>query len=308
MSYLQWHVPAVVLAGAILSAAAPQRTASKPESLDRLQALTSYDVNRPFDVKETDVREQNGVRTREMTYARLNGGRLGATLVEAAGPGLNAAVLFAHWYSPESPDSNRTQFLPEAERLARQGVVSLLIDTMWTDPKWFEARNPTDDYETSIEQIRELRRALDLLLAGPRIDRTRVVFVGHDFGAMYGVTAAAVDGRIKAFAFLAGTARFSDWFLFGRKLQGPERQRVIDELAPIDPIAHIGELAPAPILFQFATTDEYVSEAAATALVRAAKEPKEVRWYKAGHGLDAEARRDLYEWLTARVGVSRGAP
>jgi dienelactone hydrolase len=256
---------------------------------------------RPLDVRETEVKERRGVRIRELTYAKLNGERTAATLVEAAGTGRNAAVLFVHWYSPPSPDSNRTQFLPEAEALAEQGVVSLLIDTMWTEPRWFDTRNPGDDFAASVEQVKELRRALDVLLAGPAIDPDRVAFVGHDFGAMYGTLAAAVDRRVKAFAFLAGTRSFSDWFLLGRKLEGAERQKVVEELAVLDPVAHIGALAPSPILFQFALTDEYVSKEAATSLVNAAKGPKEARWYDAGHGLSADSRRDLFDWLVARV-------
>ena len=88
--------------------------------------------------------------------------------------------------------------------------------------------------------MKDLRRALDVLLAQPGIDRGRVAFVGHDFGAMYGVLAAAVDPRIKAFVFMAGTQSFSDWFLYGPpKLTGDARQKFIDELAPLDPIRYL---------------------------------------------------------------------
>ena len=55
-------------------------------------------------------------------------------LVRPAGP-VKAAVLFVHWYEPGSADSNRTQFLSQALELAREGVVSLLPETMWSEPE-----------------------------------------------------------------------------------------------------------------------------------------------------------------------------
>ncbi len=35
----------------------------------------------------------------------------------------------------------------------------------------------------------------------------------------------------------------------------------------------------------------------------AGSEPKRVRWYDAGHGLNAEAFRDRAEWLRAQIGI-----
>ena len=35
---------------------------------------------------------------------------------------------------------------------------------------------------------------------------------------MYGTLAAATDHRVTHFVFMAGTASFSDWFLYGPKM------------------------------------------------------------------------------------------
>ena len=58
-----------------------------------------------------------------------------------------------------------------------------------------------------------LRRAFDLLLAQPDIDPTRVALVGHDFGAMYGLIAAAQDQRVRTCVLMACVPRLIDWFL-----------------------------------------------------------------------------------------------
>lgn len=176
-----------------------------------------YEHSRPLDVQETSQREQEGVTLREISYA-LGDGRNAATLIgpKTGGDQLRPGVLFVHWYGPPEPTSNRTQFIPDGIALARAGAVSLLIDTPWSKPEYFHERTREGDYARSVQQVKDLRRALDVLLAQPTIDPERIAYVGHDFGAMYGALAVASDPRVHAFAFMAGTRSFSDWFLYGK--------------------------------------------------------------------------------------------
>src|SRR5712691_11703431 len=87
----------------------------------------------------------------------------------------------------------------------------------------------------SSSRVKELRRATDVLLAQPRVDSKRLALVGHDFGAMYGILAAAQtstqpnDRRFAAISLQAFTSSFSDWFLYSqRQLSSVAFQRVID--------------------------------------------------------------------------------
>lgn len=260
-----------------------------------------YDSAKPFDVRDDKAQTRDGSSVREISYAGAGDARLGATLVAPSKPGPHPAVLFVHWYSPESPDSNRTQFLSEALTLGRSGVVSLLIDTLWSKPDYFPTRDPANDFESSLAQVRELRRALDLLLKQPGVDPKRVAYVGHDFGAMYGAVLAGVDHRPSAFALIAGTKSFSDWFLFRRRLDPAARQAVIDELAPLDPSAHVAALT-APVLFQFGDKDPYVPRSAADTFVARAPR-KDVRVYDAGHGMNDAAAKDRRAWLAAQLAL-----
>jgi dienelactone hydrolase len=244
---------------------------------------------------------------RDVSYPNSSGGKTGAYLVEPSsaqkGAKKGPAVLFVHWYDSDSQDSNRTQFLREAIPLADDGVTSLLIDTMWSDTKWFLSRDSSHDVEESERQVRDLGKALDYLLANPRVDAARVAYVGHDFGAMYGMVLASREKRVKAWAFQAGTASFSDWFLYYPKREGADRQAFIDKLAPLDPVKHIG--AATPLLLQFATKDPYVPEAKAKLLMEAAQEPKTVLWYESGHPLTEKAVKDRLEWLRGQLGIVR---
>jgi cephalosporin-C deacetylase-like acetyl esterase len=97
--------------------------------------LFEYDRARPIDVQQTGVERRDGVEVADLTYLKLDGTRNAAYLVAPARiRSGHPAVLFVHWYGPPSPTSNRTQFLDEAVDLARAGTISLLIETMWSDP------------------------------------------------------------------------------------------------------------------------------------------------------------------------------
>ena len=269
-------------------------------------SLFNYAADRPLDVRETARREDDGVLLRDITYATLTGGTNAATLITPKAPAAppTPAILFVHWYGPPAPTSNRTQFIPDGIALARQGVTSLLIDTPWSEPTWFRSRKREEDYTRSVQQVRDLRRALDVLMAQPGIDKTRVAYVGHDFGAMYGTLAAAVDSRVTHFVFMAGTASFTDWFLYGPKLEGEARDRFIAEFAPLDPVRWVSKLR-GPVLMQFADTDEHVSTARREQLAAAAPKGAEVRVYKAGHELSEESTRERLAWLRKILRLER---
>lgn len=258
----------------------------------------------PLAVEVTADRQQAGVVFLDITYRETDGSRNTATVVTPKSPTASRpGLLFVHWYEPEASTSNRSQFVPDALALAKAGAVSLLIDTPWSRPEYFQERTREGDYARSIRQVKEFRRALDLLLAQPVIDPERVAFVGHDFGAMYGALAAGVDERVRAFVFMAGTRSFSDWFLYGKpKLEGEARKRFVSELAPLDPIRYLPRLT-IPVLFQFARHDIHVPQGRADALAAAAREPKIVFFYDSGHGLNSRATDDRIVWLKKELKI-----
>ena len=267
-------------------------------------SMFAYDGRKPADVVVGATEARGSAVVTDLTYQTLTGTRRAAYLVTpstgAAAP--RPAILFVHWYEPPNPTSSRKEFLPEAVDLAGEGVTSLLVDTMWSDPDWFTRRDPENDFGHSIAQVKELRRALDILASRPGVDPSRVFYVGHDFGAMYGALVAGVDAaRLKGFVFMAGTRSFSDWFLLWPKRDDAVKTDVIQRLAPLDPTLHLAKAGALPVLFQFATRDKFVTKAAAEALVASAIGPNEVRWYDAEHALNADAARDRLAWLRARL-------
>ncbi len=254
---------------------------------------------------DNGVEVREGVKVHDITFANTTGGRTAAYLVDSVKPGKSAAILFVHWLEPSARDSNRTQFLNQAVELAKLGATSLLIETPWSDPEWFNRRDSSQDYAKSVQQVKELGRALDVLLAQRHIDHNRVAYVGHDFGMMYGAVLAGTERRVHVWAFQAGTTSVSDWFLLLPKRQGVDRERFIAELAPLDPVKYIGKAAGSPVLMQFGRSDPYVPEAKAKRFFEAAGEPKKILWYDAGHGLNQQAIDDRQAWLKQQLNLGR---
>jgi dienelactone hydrolase len=266
--------------------------------------LFAYDKSAPLDVQELGIQQRGSAKIHDLTFIGVKT-PVKAYLVTPAESQAqsHAAILYAHWLGA-SETSNRTEFLGEAVTLAEQGVVSLLVDTMWADPKWYGERVPEEDYNHSVRQVIELRRAMDLLLNQPGVDSRRVAFVGHDFGAMYGMIASAQDLRARTYVFMAAVPHLIDWFLFARQPRDPESYR--RQIAPLDPINFIGRLAPASVFFQFANQDKYVSAGQAAAFYSAAMPCKQTTTYVGGHDLHTSiVAADRVAWLERELDLKK---
>ena len=270
-----------------------------------LEQMQDYDRELPFLFRLVGKRSEDRIESQLMVTSSPFGYRRMAELIRPEGETPCAAVLYLHWYEPQAPDSNRSQFVEEATEMAKRGAACLLVETMWSDPDFFFKRTQADDLQNSIQQVVDIRRSIDFLLAQPEVDPDRFACVGHDFGGMYGVLAGSLDKRPTHYVTMAATPRFPDWYLYGPKLEGEAREAFIRQMAEIDPISHVANLSPAPHLFQFARDDFHVARERAEEFFATAGEPKEIRWYQAGHGLNEEATRDRMQWLIQSLSLAK---
>lgn len=245
--------------------------------------------------KEEGYTKQLLVFQSPFTYRRM------AELYTPEGEGPHPLILFLHWYEPEARDSNRSQFVEEAIELTKAGAICLTVETLWSDPDFFLKRTQADDMQNSMEEVVNERRFIDFLLSQPNADLSRFALVGHDFGGMYGILSGSLDKRPTHYIIMAATPRFPDWYLYLPKLEGAARKAFISEMSPIDPITHLPNLAPAPILFQFGDNDPHVPLERADDFFAVAKEPKEKKVYQSGHGLNAESTTDRRIWLKEKL-------
>ena len=266
-----------------------------------LSQMKSYPKLNPTEVRVLGEKKEEGYTKQLLVFQTPFRYRRMAELFLPEGKGPHPVILFLHWYEPESRDSNRSQFVGEAAEMAKAGAICLTVETLWSDPDFFLKRTQADDMQNSMEEVVNERRFMDFLTLQPDADLSRFALVGHDFGGMYGILTGSLDKRPTHYVIMAATPRFPDWYLYLPKLEGEAREAFLSQMSPLDPITHIPNLAPAPIFFQFGDDDFHVPLERADEFFAAAKEPKEKRVYKSGHGLNENALQERRAWLMQKL-------
>jgi dienelactone hydrolase len=147
---------------------------------------------------------------------------------------------------------------------------------------------------------------VDLLQQQPGAGNVPLAIVGHDYGGMYSIVAAAEDHRAKTCVFVACTPSFIDWAFYTQKPVSVDAYR--QQNAPLDLSAHVARLAGTLLLFQFAEHDGYIPLAKAQELFSAAKEPKQMIVYGgATHEMTkpASIREDRDAWLVRELELEK---
>jgi dienelactone hydrolase len=301
-SWAVLSVSTIVACLTLPSCTRPDDAYSGAASKSQATQLFSYDRNSIPIVAIDSERTDHGVLIRDAHFTSIAAkhGNVKFYLVRPVSGGSCAGILYFHWLG--RPKGDRDEFLEEAIGLAGQGVISLLIQGYFP---WIEdpLDGPTDRQQV-IDQTIDARRALDLLFREPGVDPRRVAYVGHDYGAMYGGIISGIENRVKAYVLIAGMGDFSDWSLKYWPATATAGERPYREaLRPVDPVHFIQFAAPAPVLFQFASKDKYISKETAEAFSTAASIPKTARWYETTHDMStSEVATDRLDWLAHQLG------
>jgi dienelactone hydrolase len=251
-----------------------------PANLSHADAmrLFEYDHSLLASIRDGGARADEGAFFHDIWYVTAAGTRARAYLVLPPGDGPFGAVI----YLPGGM-SGGNEFDQDAKDMAGRGIASLLVDypELYPFPATGEQAVTNMIFET-----RELRKLVDWLASRPEIDPTRLGLYGVSYGAVRAGMFAGVEGGRLKIAVLNSTPS-----TFGTA-----------EMAPFDPIAWAPYVSPCALYLQEGTQDTWFTHADAEAYIAAAKEPKRLVWYEAGHGLDAQAYTDEINWLVAAVG------
>jgi dienelactone hydrolase len=289
------------------------------ESRDQLLRHWDYDKIAPLNVKQSEIRNDQGVKVYDLTYSSPvadrahfvgpNGGTVTSYLVAPPGRGPFAAVIYGHWCMDGSEKKNRKEFLDEAIVLAHSGVVSLLPDHVIVHPGFVEDKTPLNEQQIFVEvqQDVNLRRGADILLARKDVDPARLAYVGHSCDATAGGFLSGIDKRFKAFVIMAGdlsdqvdstTPRFQEH----RKKIGPARfDAFIAKFAWTDTGKYASHAAPAAMFLQYATDEPFLNGDMAKRYFEVVSQPKKLKIYQAQHALNAEATRDRIAFLAEQL-------
>ena len=217
---------------------------------------------------------------------------------------------------PGSEFLNRREFLEEAVALAPSGVVSLLIDGPIARPGYMPDPDPLGDLQVRqrVQAILDMRRGADLLLSRRDVDAKRLAYVGHSYNAATGAFLAGIDKRFKAFVLMAGNLsdevdlRSKEYQDFRQKVGSEKLDAFVSRYAWLDPGKYVAHAAPAKVLMQFATQEDFINPSRAREYAAVVSDPKIFKLYEAPHALNAEARRDRIAFLVKELGLAMPDP
>jgi len=268
-----------------------------------------YDQKASLNLKQIGVQRRATATVYDITYDSPKGGVVPAYLVVPKGRGPFAAIIWGHWYWDNSSMRNRRQFLDEAIVLAQAGVVSLLTDGPVARPGHLESKDPLDERVATdfLQQVIDMRRGVDVLLARRDVDPRRIAFVGHSYNASVGALLSGLDRRFKCFVLMAGlmsdeiTQQTKDFQDFRRQVGPDKLDALIAKYAYLDQGKYVSHAAPAVVLLQFSNQEKSMPTELERRHAAIVSEPKQVKFYNAPHALNAEARRDRIQFLIEQL-------
>jgi uncharacterized protein len=227
----------------------------------------------------------------ELEFHAEGSPRIPATLVlphAAAGPAPGALLI--HGYG-----SRREHMVDGAGRLLlERGIASLAIDLPLhgsrADPLQKQAaQNPLHIIRQWRLALAETRLAVGFLRARPEIDGARTAVVGYSLGSYLATIVAAEQIAIRAVVVAAG----------GDLPSNTPFSTLARTVA--DPLRAVRRLGGRPLLIVHGRHDRTARPDQAQRLYDAAGEPREIRWWDAGHRLPDAAIGDAAAWLDERL-------
>jgi hypothetical protein len=277
-------------------------TVSEPPATVPADLLSQFDDDAaaPLDVKEVKSETKAGAVVHDITYAGPEG-RIDAFLIVPEGDGPHPAVEFM----PGAPGARYT-FFTEAMELAKMGIVSLLPDPPYARPpiKDVVVFEPSDK-DGIVQEVKEMRRGIDLLVSRPEVDPSRLGYVGFSWGASVGAIFSGVERRVHSFVLMSLVPHLSwDMTKLARErgvkgdLSGYEKA-----MQPIDAVNYLPHAAPSALFLQAGEQDTRPSPKDTQEAFETASSPKKLQLYPTEHDLDDQARAEMRAWLVQRLGA-----
>ena len=272
---------------------------------DADRALFAYDVGAPLNLKKTLESTTNGVEVSAISFDSPAGGSVTGLLFDpVTRSSLRPGIVLMH-----GAPGNARQMAGQGQALAAHGAVVIAIDAPFARRTGDWLRFTSQDRAEQIQLIKDLQRAVDVLRVRPNVDAARIAYVGISYGGAMGALFVGIERRLKAAVLVVGDGGLVSHFTgpedsgFMAQMSCATRVGWFRAMAPVEPIRFVPLASPVPLLLQSGRSDALVPVADAEALHAAAPQPKTIRWYLAGHGLDQQALVDRHEWLNAQIGL-----
>jgi uncharacterized protein len=235
-------------------------------------------------VVRSETAVQHGLR---LTVEIRTKGELvpGILLLPTAAPPVAGALLIHGWTSHKEQMASSV-----GTALLAEGIASLALDLPMhgerESPQEMSLRNPFELVRRWRTAMSEAAAGLRILAERPEVDPDRLAVVGYSLGSFLAVMTAAGDRSVRAVVLAAG----------GDLPTRTPFESLLRSVA--DPTRAVRRLAGRPLLMVHGKWDRTVRPEQAQRLFDAAAEPKELRWYDAGHYLPPKAIAEAGAWLT----------
>ena len=288
-----FHVVSLCLCAARQDSA-PVSALPPPPVWEKLRAAYDYNSRILTVVKETKQEDDTHLRT-VIAFTDPFGLRVTGILVRPKEDGVYPCVLLLHG-SGGRKENMAGRF---GVALAEQGIASLALDAALHGDRKGQGQ-PTGEVRGKLGAVTRItvvdyRIALDFLAARKDLDNRRVGVLGYSMGSQMGAILAAVDTRICATLLYVGCDPVRMIFL----PQTPLDHR--EEIEMVSPSNFIGHISPRSLYMVNGRSDTNISADMTKLLYDAAKDPKEIVWFDAGHGLSPAAIDKGLDWLTGRL-------
>jgi dienelactone hydrolase len=269
------------------------------------RALFAYDVSAPLNLQKTVESTTNGVEVSALSFSSPDGGSVTGLLFDpVTRSSLRPGIVLMH-----GMPGNARVMAAQAQLLAGFGAVVIAIDAPFARRSGPPVRFSMQDRAEQIQLIKDLQRAVDVLRTRANVDDKRIAYLGISYGGAMGALFVGIERRINAAVLVVGDGGLVSHFTgpedlnFMGGLSCATRVDWFRAMAPIEPIRFIPHASPTPLLLQNGRSDALVPAADAQDLHTAAPEPRTIRWYDAGHGLNQQAMFDRHDWLHEKIGL-----
>jgi dienelactone hydrolase len=269
------------------------------------RSLFAYDVNASLNLEKMLESTTNGIEVSTIAFDSPDGGSVTGLLFDpVTRSSLRPGIVLMHG----APGTAR-QMAGQGQALAAHGAVVIAIDAPFARRSGQFVRFIAEDRAEQIQLVKDLQRAVDVLRAQPNVDDDRIAYVGISYGGAMGALFAGIERRLKAAVLVVGDGGLVSHFTgpedlpFLSSLSCATRVDWFRAMAPIEPIRFVSYATPTALLLQSGRSDNLVPAADAEALHAAAPDPKTIRWYAAGHGLNQQALFDRHDWLHEKIGL-----
>lgn len=129
-----------------------------------------------------------------------------------------------------------------------------------------------------VQSVFDLRRAVDFLETRIELDHKRIGYYGISLGGITGTIFSGAENRIKVPVVALAGGQLN--LLYKEDAMTTKAKEFV---SIIEPLNFVQQISPRPFLMLNAANDEVIPPLMSNLLFNAAKEPKEIIWYKAEH-------------------------